>query len=155
MFFISTKNHVRIYDLLKSKLINKLETGLQEVSSIAVHPGGDNLIVGSKEGKMCWFDMDLSSRPYKVLKTHPKDITSVTFHRSFPLFASSSEDCSAYVFHGMVYSDLNQNPLIVPLEILRGHSSSSTGGVLDCKFHPRQPWLFTAGSDSVIKLYCH
>lgn len=27
-------------------------------------------------------------------------------------------------------------------------------GVLCCKFHPRQPWLFTAGADSVIKLYC-
>ncbi|KAI0527382.1 hypothetical protein KFK09_002982 [Dendrobium nobile] len=155
IFFISTKNHIRIYDLLKSKLINKLETGLQEVSSVAVHPGGDNLIVGSKEGKMCWFDMDLSSRPYKILKTHPKDITNVAFHRSYPLFASSSEDCTAYVFHGMVYSDLNQNPLIVPLEILRGHASSKYGGVLDCKFHPRQPWLFTAGADSVIKLYCH
>ncbi|XP_020580483.1 ribosome biogenesis protein BOP1 homolog [Phalaenopsis equestris] len=155
IFFISTKNHIRIYDLLKSKLINKLETGLQEVSSMAVHPGGDNLIVGSKEGKMCWFDMDLSSRPYKILKTHPKDITNVAFHRSYPLFASSSEDCTAYVFHGTVYSDLNQNPLIVPLEILRGHASSKHGGVLDCAFHPRQPWLFTAGADSVIKLYCH
>jgi hypothetical protein len=29
---------------------------------------GDNLIVGSKEGKMCWFDLDLSTRPYKTLK---------------------------------------------------------------------------------------
>lgn len=29
---------------------------------------GDNLIVGSREGKWCWFDMDLSSTPYKVVK---------------------------------------------------------------------------------------
>ncbi|CAF2094378.1 unnamed protein product [Brassica napus] len=150
---------------------------------MAIHPGGDNLIVGSKEGKMCWFDMDLSSKPYKTLKNHPKDITNVAFHRSYPLFASCSEDSTAYVFHGKVYSDLNENPLIVPLEILRGHSTSSNrgqfftvfltlclffmrlfyayggvcsmAGVLDCKFHPRQPWLFTAGADSVIKLYCH
>jgi len=28
----------------------------------------------------------------------------------------------------MVYSDLNQNPLIVPLEILRGHTSSNGRG---------------------------
>lgn len=28
-------------------------------------------------------------------------------------------------------------------------------GVLDCKFHPKEPWLFTAGGDSVIKLYCN
>ncbi|KAL0384603.1 UNVERIFIED_CONTAM: Ribosome biogenesis protein BOP1 [Sesamum radiatum] len=85
---------------------------------------GDNAIIGSKDGKLCWFDMDLSSRPYRVLRCHPKDITSVAYHRSYPLFASCSDDCTAYVFHGMVYSDLNQNPLIVPLEILRGHSSA-------------------------------
>nr|AXY97614.1 Transducin/WD40 repeat-like superfamily protein [Populus tomentosa] len=155
IFFVSTKKNVRVYDLLKQKLIKKLETGLREVSSISVHPAGDNVIVGSRDGKLCWFDMDLSSKPYKVLKCHPKDINNVAFHRSYPLFASCSDDCTAYVFHGMVYSDLNQNPLIVPLEILRGHASSNGRGVLDCKFHPRQPWLFTAGADSLIKLYCH
>ncbi|KAH9751122.1 Ribosome biogenesis protein BOP1-like [Citrus sinensis] len=155
IFFVSTKKNIRVYDLLKQRLIKKLETGLKEVSSIAIHPAGDNLIVGSREGKLCWFDMDLSSKPYRVLKCHPKDITNVAFHRSYPLFASCSDDCTAYVFHGMVYSDLNQNPLIVPLEILRGHTSSNGRGVMDCKFHPRQPWLFTAGADSVIRLYCH
>ncbi|KAB5574448.1 hypothetical protein DKX38_001642 [Salix brachista] len=155
IFFVSTKKNVRVYDLLKQKLIKKLETGLREVSSISIHPAGDNIIVGSRDGKLCWFDMDLSSKPYKVLKCHPKDITNVAFHRSYPLFASCSDDCTAYVFHGTVYSDLNQNPLIVPLEILRGHASSDGRGVLDCKFHPRQPWLFTAGADSLIKLYCH
>lgn len=64
----------------------------------------------------------------KIYRTHPKDITNVAFHRSYPLFASCSDDCTAYVFHGMVYSDLNQNPLIVPLEILRGHTSSDGRG---------------------------
>ena len=52
----------------------------------------------------------------------------MAFHRSYPLFASSSDDCTAYVFHGMVYSDLNQDPLIVPLEILRGHTTSNGRG---------------------------
>ncbi|KAF1861115.1 hypothetical protein Lal_00000534 [Lupinus albus] len=68
IFFVCTKKSVRVYDLLKTKLIKKLDTGLREASSIAIHPGGDNVIVGSKEGKMCWFDMDLSSKPYKILK---------------------------------------------------------------------------------------
>ncbi|KAK2966673.1 hypothetical protein RJ640_002371, partial [Escallonia rubra] len=153
VFFVSTKKNVRVYDLLKQKLIKKLETGAREVSSIAIHPGGDNVIVGTRDGKMCWFDMDLSSQPYKILKCHSKDINSVAFHRSYPLFASCSDDSTAYIFHGMVYSDLNQNPLVVPLEILRGHASANGRGVMDCKFHPRQPWLFTAGADSVIKLF--
>ncbi|CAK9313917.1 unnamed protein product [Citrullus colocynthis] len=155
ILFVSTKKDVRVYNLLKQKLIKKLKTGLREVSSIAVHPAGDNVIVGSREGKLCWFDMDLSSQPYKILSCHPKDITNVAFHRSRPLFASCSDDGTAYVFHGMVYSDLTQNPLITPLEILRGHKNVNGRGVMDCKFHPMQPWLFTAGADSVIKLYCH
>ncbi|GJN32340.1 hypothetical protein PR202_gb20840 [Eleusine coracana subsp. coracana] len=95
MFFVATKKFVQVYDLQKAQLVKKLESGLREISSISVHPGGDNVIV---EAKM--------------------------------------------------------NPLIVPLEILRGHSSLDGRGVLDCKFHPKQPWLFTAGADSMIRLYC-
>ena len=26
-------------------------------------------------------------------------------------------------------------------------------GVLDCQFHPTQPWIFTAGADHLIRLY--
>lgn len=37
------------------------------LSDLCLH-AGDNLIVGSREGKLCWFDMDLSSKPYRVLK---------------------------------------------------------------------------------------
>ncbi|EMS59824.1 hypothetical protein TRIUR3_30913 [Triticum urartu] len=65
------------------------------------------------------------------IMNHLMDTTSVTFHRRYPLFDSSLEDCTAYVFHGMIYTDLNQNPLIVPLEILHGHLSSDRRGVLD------------------------
>lgn len=44
IFFVSTKKHVRVYDLLKEKLIKKLDTKFREVSSIAVHPGGSYLV---------------------------------------------------------------------------------------------------------------
>ena len=39
---------------------------------------------------------------------------AAAFHRSYPLFASASDDATVHVFHGMVYSDLMTNPLIVP-----------------------------------------
>jgi ribosome biogenesis protein ERB1 len=54
-----------------------------------------------------------------------------------------------------VYADLLQNPLIVPVKILRGHSMFDHQGVLDCVFHPTQPWLFTAGADKTIRLWCN
>nr|KAJ0206308.1 hypothetical protein LSAT_V11C500278200 [Lactuca sativa] len=116
---LSRKKNVRVYDLVMKKFIKKLEAGVREISSISIHPG---------DGKLCWFDMDLSSKPYKVLRSHNKYITNVAFHRNYPLFTACSDDSTAYVFHGMVYSDLNQNPLIVPLEILHGHRDTNGRG---------------------------
>ena len=29
----------------------------------------------------------------------------------------------------------------------------SVSGVLDCQFHPMQPWIFSAGADHLIRLY--
>lgn len=46
-----------------------------------------------------------------------------------------------------------QNPLIVPVKVLRGHAISKGMGVLDCAFHPHQPWIVTAGADSTLRLF--
>ena len=37
------------------------------LSPIDVHPGGDNLIIGSYDSRLSWFDLDLSTKPYKTL----------------------------------------------------------------------------------------
>lgn len=86
---------------------------------------------------------------------HTCALRGAAFHRSYPLFASCSDDASVHVFHGMVYTDLMSNPLIVPLKILRGHTVVDCTGVLAVAFHPTQPWLFTAGGDSEICLFCN
>lgn len=61
-----------------------------------------------------WFDLDLSSKPYRALRYHSYAVRGAAFHRSYPLFASSSDDGTVHVFHGRVYADLMTNPLIVP-----------------------------------------
>ena len=50
-------------------------------------------------------------------------------------------------------SDLIRNPLIVPLKVLRGHGVKDGLSVLSIAFHPRQPWIVTAGADGVINLF--
>ncbi len=52
-----------------------------------------------------------------------------------------------------LWQDLMTNPLIVPVKILRGHKVVEYQGVLDCTFHPTQPWIFSAGGDATISLY--
>lgn len=133
------------------KLVRKLQAGVNWISSISIHPQGDNVIVGSYDRKMCWFDMDLSGKPYRVLKYHTGAIRNVEYHSRYPLFASCGDDGSVNVFHGRVFSDLMSNPLIVPLKSIKGHGGS---GVFDLAFHPTQPWIFSAGGDGLIKLYC-
>ena len=97
--------------------------------------------------------MDMGSEPYKNLKYHDKAIRQVDFSAKYPLFASCSDDGSINIFYGMVYNDLLQNALIVPVKIIRAHQQKNGLGTMDCKFHPSQPWIFTAGSDGSIKLW--
>lgn len=68
--------------------------------------------------------------------------------------ATASDDGTVHIFHARVFNDFLQNPVIVPVKILRGHTVSSEGlGVLDAAFHPLQPWILTAGADHDIHLW--
>lgn len=51
------------------------------------------------------------------------------------------------------FSDLLQNPLIVPLKLHRDHEQFNDFSVLNVIFHPNQPWVFSCGADSTIRLY--
>jgi WD domain, G-beta repeat. len=53
----------------------------------------------------------------------------------------------------LVFSDLLQNPLIVPLKRLSNHESYNDFGIFDVMFHPTQPWVFSSGADKTIRLY--
>jgi len=153
LFFVATQRHIRVYNLLKQELLRKLNPSVKWISSIDVHPGGDNLICGSYDRRLCWFDMDLSTSPYKMMRSHTLAVRTVAFHPKLPLFASASDDAAVHVYHGRVYADLLSNPLIVPLKILRGHTIKDHIGVLAVTFHPNLPWVFSAAADGIIHLY--
>ena len=152
-FFVATQQHVKIFHLVEQKLIKRLLSGCKWISSLDVHPSGDHIIIGSYDRRVVWFDLDLSSTPYKTLKYHEKAIRHLQYHRKFPLMASASDDGSVHIFHATVFSDLTRNPMIVPLKILKGHGVIGGLGVIAVAFHPRQPWIFSAGADGVINLF--
>ncbi|GAA5986015.1 hypothetical protein JCM5350_005497 [Sporobolomyces pararoseus] len=154
-FFVATQRHVRIYDLMKQQLVKTLNPGLKWISSLDIHPLGDNLIVGSYDRRLVWHDLDLSTTPYKTLRYHSRALRAVAFSPSYPLFLSTSDDGSIHIFHSTVYSDLLTNPLIVPLKVLKGHSVTESLGVLDAKWHPREPWVVSVGADGVGRLWCN
>ncbi|KAE8234418.1 hypothetical protein CF326_g545 [Tilletia indica] len=161
--FVATQRHVRLYDLGAQTLLKTLQPGLRWISDLSVHPGGEHLLVGSYDRKVAWFDLELSSQPYKVLRYHARAVRAVSFHpragRTFPLFASVGDDGQAQIFHASVSNggadefEVGKEPLIVPLKVLRGHEVRNGLGVLDAKWHPNQPWLFTAGADGTARLW--
>ena len=156
--FVATQQHVKVFHLVEQKLIKKLLTGCKWISSMDIHPSGDHILVGSYDRRIVWFDLDLSSTPYKTLKFHERAVRAVCYHKRYPLFASCSDDGSLHIFHGTVYKDLERNPMLVPLKVLKGHHGGNIEGdknksVLTLEWHNRQPWIFSGGSDGVINLY--
>ncbi len=69
---------MRLYNLAEQTLLKTLMPGTRWISSMDVHPSGDHLIVGGYDRKLCWFDLELSDKPYKILRYVP-------FSESLPL----------------------------------------------------------------------
>lgn len=154
IFLVATQRYIRSYDLSKQELLKIIQPGARWISSFDVHPGGDNLIVGTYDRRLLWHDLDLSVRPFKTLRYHKKAIRGVKFHQGgLPLFADASDDGSLQIFHGKVVGDMMENATIVPLKVLRGHTVKKELGVLDLDWHPTQPWLVSAGADGTCRLW--
>ncbi|KAK5168335.1 Ribosome biogenesis protein erb1 [Saxophila tyrrhenica] len=145
LFFVATRQRVRVYDLQQQRLEKELQPGAQWISDISLHPLGSNLLVSSYDKRLLWHDLDLAATPYKTLRYHSKAIRSVKFHPSLPLFVDGSDDGTLQVFHGNVMGDSLENATVVPLKVLRGHKVVKNLGVLDVEWHPREAWCALSG----------
>jgi ribosome biogenesis protein ERB1 len=152
-FFVATQRVIRCYDLQRQELVKAIQPGARWISGFDVHPGGDNLIVGSYDRRLLWHDLDLSSRPFKTMRFHTQAIRAVKYHKSLPLFADASDDGSLQIFHGRIVSDLMESATIVPVKMLKGHKVTSNLGVMDVDWHPRHPWCLSAGADGTLRLW--
>ena len=159
IMLVSPAGAVRIYNLQSGSLEKKLQPEASSALSptLAIHPSGDHVLMAGSDGRVTWFDLDLASRPYQTLTGHSGAVRCVSFHPRLPLFASASADGSLQIFHGQVFQDLMQNPVIVPVKIVTGHSNKpqngSRTGLTQCAFHPTQPWILTGTVDGSISLF--
>jgi len=156
-FFVATQLHVYIYDLQKQKKLKKLMCNTKHISDLSIHPDGDNLVVGTYDKRLSYFDLQLSTKPYKQFRYHDKAVRSVDFHKKYPLFASSGDDCNVLIFHNRVYDDLDKSASINLVKQLRGmrvsDQSQPRTGVTCVQWHPNQPWVYAAGSDCNIRMF--
>jgi ribosome biogenesis protein ERB1 len=153
LFFVATRQRVRVYDLQQQKLERELQPGARWISAISLHPLGANLLISSYDKRLLWHDLELGNTPYKTLRYHTRAIRSVKFHPTLPLFVDGSDDGSLQVFHGKVVGDGLENAVVVPLKVLRGHKVRGELGVLDVEWHPREAWCVSAGADGSLRLW--
>lgn len=144
---------VRVYDLAKQSLERRLRGGSGAAVALAVHPRGDHVLVGGEGGAASWFDLDLASEPFRVLRYHNAAVRAAAFHPRYPLFATAGDDGAVHVLHGTAYADLASPPLIVPLKVLPAHGVTRSEGALALAWHPGQPWLWSAGGDGCACLW--
>jgi WD40 repeat protein len=85
------------------------DLGCKWISSMTLHPSGDHLLLGTYDRRVIWFDLDLSSMPYKTLKYHGRAVRQVAYHPRYPLMASASDDGCIHIIHSMVYRYLPSN----------------------------------------------
>jgi len=117
-FIVATNSNIFIYNLQKQEMVRKFVSNLNTISNISIHKNGEDLIAGSKDGKVAWFQIELSEKPYKIMDYHNDKIKVVGFHNNYPLFYSASKSGKILIYHCTIYNDLIQDPLIVPLKVI-------------------------------------
>ena len=155
LFYLVSETKVKIYNLQKQKLV-KLIKGQKSkrISDMAIDTKSETVLFGGHDRIVEVMQPEISTKSAKVMKFHKNAIRRVKYHSRYPLFASCSDDANIHIFHLKVFEDdFLQDPLIVPLKILTPQNRIDFLGVMDIQFHPFQPWIFSAGSDGLIKLY--
>jgi ribosome biogenesis protein ERB1 len=138
--------------LQKQELIRKFVSNLNTINQIDFHKEGSDLIVGDKSGKVAWFQVELSNKPFKLMDYHGDKIKSVQFHKKFPIFMSCSRNGKLLIYYGKVTEEEIKDPLIVPLKVLIAKNTKNGNYTCAC-FHTKQPWVFTGGEDGKIRCW--
>ena len=159
-FIVATNSNIFVYNLQKQELSRKFISNLNTINRISIHKNGNDLIAGDKSGKVAWFQLELSSKPFKLMDYHQDKIKSVEFNNSFPLFLSCSRNGKLVVYYGKVNEEELVDPLIVPLKVLKINTNDTEGNnkgnkLFTCAcFHPNQIWIFSGGEDGKIRMWC-
>ena len=159
-FIVATNSNIFVYNLQKQELSRKFISNLNTINRISIHKNGNDLIAGDKSGKVAWFQLELSSKPFKLMDYHQDKIKSVEFNNSFPLFLSCSRNGKLVVYYGKVNEEELVDPLIVPLKVLKINTNDTESNkkgnkLFTCAcFHPNQIWIFSGGEDGKIRMWC-
>ncbi|ETO05515.1 ribosome biogenesis protein bop1 [Reticulomyxa filosa] len=160
--YVACKQSIHCFDLSVCKLIGKFLTTLSWINTFDLHKEGLNIISGGMDGRVCWYDIDLSHKPYKTFRFHKKAVRKCIFHPSRKyshLWATCGDDGTIKIFYCKMFRDVYADPVLIPLKIINVNRNNpnkkrpTNHRVLDIQFHPKQPWIIASCSDSITRLY--
>jgi ribosome biogenesis protein ERB1 len=105
-------------------MVRKFVSNLNTIVNISLHKGGDNIVAGTKDGKVAWFQLDMSTEPHKIMDYHGDKMKSVDFHHSYPLAFSCSRNGKLLIYHVGVTDDIISEPVIIPLKSIKTGNTS-------------------------------
>lgn len=172
LIYIALKREIRCFNLQSCQMQEKYTSSQRWISTIALHPMGLNLLAGDIDGRVSWYDMDLSHEPFKTFCYHRNQpCRNVCFHNNinYHLWSTCSDDGKIYIFYCKMFRDVFADPILIPLKILnltkllkfdKNDNNNELKNkifvkhrVLHSLFHPVHPWIFAACSDGVIRLF--
>lgn len=150
---ICTLRTMYIYNIIPCMLFKKFNVPVQRITELTIHSSGDHILVGGLNNIICWFEPSISPKPTIILRNHTNSITSIKFHKSYPLLLTSSHDGAVHIFHYKISDNLFIQPKLIPLKILHPHKLINGFSIYNCEFHPIHPWIFTCGTHNIARLY--
>jgi ribosome biogenesis protein ERB1 len=100
-------------------MVRKFVSNLNTIVNISLHKGGDAIIAGTKDGKVGWFQLDMSTEPFKIMDYHGDKMKAVNFHQAYPLAFSCSRNGKLLVYHVSISDDILAEPVIIPLKSMK------------------------------------
>jgi hypothetical protein len=88
-----------------------------------IHSSGDHLIVGGYDRKLCWFDLDLSDKPHKVLRYVAPQFLN------FILIKTFSDTISA---QSGAYTSIRSTHYLLPVPMMGRYRCSTEGCIMTC-----------------------
>ncbi|KAH8740237.1 hypothetical protein FG386_001512 [Cryptosporidium ryanae] len=151
---VATQKCVRIIDLTSSKtgnsklgnqntnkkLVKKL-IGFEDPTCISIDSTGKHIFVGQSNGRIAWYDLDLSNTPYRLLRYSDSSIKQIQFHLNKSMLFTSNKNGNINVFYSKMPNDIMSEPTFIPLKLIKEEFSIITSSV----WHSKQPWIFSAG----------
>ncbi len=98
-------------------MVRKFISNLDTITHMSIYNGRQDIIVGTKNAKVAWFQLELSEKPFKIMDHHRDKIKNVYFHSDYPLFSCCSKNGKLLLYHATISTDMIKDPVIVPLKV--------------------------------------